>query len=168
MNKNVEYFNNGQTTVAILTMPSGFQVVGKHQQIGKFIAEVGRQKAYDDAVGEANKLHFYEMSKENSRDMKLKAEEEEIRQLMKEMHQKEQQNEKMREPKQTEGKYSSIGEHGFYHKGGQVQIMSITDLAEEAVKVLKLRGSLDSLNRTVFNEPEPTEREKGKYTHIFE
>lgn len=164
MNKNVEYFNNGQTTVAILTMSNGFQVVGKHQQIGKFNAEIGRSLALRDAVQEADKLHFYEMSKENSRDMKLKAEEEEIQQLMKEM----QQDEKMREPKQKEGKYSSIGEHGFYHKGGQVQVMSITDLAEEAVKVLKLRGSLDNLNRTVFNEPKPTEREKGKYTHIFE
>lgn len=163
MKKNVEYFNNGQTTVAILTLENGFQVVGKHQQIENFKAEIGDALALRDALQEADKFAFYEKTREITRGEKLKAEEEEIRELMQEMHQKEQQS-------ALRSVNLNLNPKGFYLDGGKVHTVTIADLADEEIKVLKFKNRKseeNNLKRTVFNEPEPTASEKGKYANIF-
>lgn len=60
---NVEYFNNGKTTVCIVTLINGFQVVGTSACVDKsnFDEIVGKDWALKEAINKVEELEAYRL-----------------------------------------------------------------------------------------------------------
>lgn len=63
-----DYWNNGKTTVCILTLDSGFEVVGTSGVVDKsnFNEEIGNKFAREKAIDKIWELEGYRLQVENS------------------------------------------------------------------------------------------------------